>query len=134
MPQSSVKEINVVAAVITDNIGRILVTQRGEGMDFTGKWEFPGGKVNEGEGLRTALKREIREELMLDIEISEEVLTWQYNYPFSNVKFTAFKATIKGGTLKLMEHMDFQWVQDVKALETLDWVPADKNLVAALNI
>ena len=131
---SEIKEINVVAAVITDSNGRILVTQRGEGMDFTGKWEFPGGKVNKGEDLKTALKREIYEELQLHIEVNKKLLTWRYNYPFANVNFTAFSSSVVDGELKLMEHMDFKWLATVKELETLDWVPADRELVTFLNI
>ena len=127
-------EINVVAAVITDKMGRILVTQRGKDMDFTGKWEFPGGKVEEGEDPPAALKREIFEELELHIEVGETLLTWRYVYSFSSVNFTAFSSIISGGELKLVEHMGVRWLRGVKELETLDWVPADRELVTFLNI
>ena len=134
MSSTLTKEIDVVAAVITDNKGRILVTQRVRGMDFTGKWEFPGGKVKQGEDLKTALKREIFEELTLSINVGKELLTWRYSYPFANVNFTAFSAIVVGGELKLMEHMAFKWLNGVKELETLDWVPADRELVSFLNL
>ena len=120
--------------MITDNKGRLLVAQRGEGMDFTGKWEFPGGKVKQGEDQKTALKREIFEELELKVELGKELLTWRYNYPFAVVNFTAFSASIIAGELKLVEHMAFKWLSGVKELETLDWVPADRELVNFLNI
>jgi 8-oxo-dGTP diphosphatase len=133
MPQDShPKEIHVVAAVIIDDDGKILVTQRGKGMKFEGKWEFPGGKVHDGEEPKAALKREIQEELMLDIEVGEELLTWQYNYSFAQVNFTAFRARVTGGNLELVEHMASIWAKP-EELESFDWVPADVELVSFLN-
>ncbi|MEI6092867.1 MAG: (deoxy)nucleoside triphosphate pyrophosphohydrolase [bacterium] len=127
------KKIDVVAAVITDDVGRILVTQRGSEMDFSGKWEFPGGKIKEGETAELALKREIKEELLLDIETGELLLAWVYKYPFAEVKFMAFKAKISSGELTLLEHMDFKWINTPVGLKGLDWVPADNILVDFLN-
>ena len=133
MSETQIKKFSVVAAVITDDSGRMLVTQRGTGMRFTGKWEFPGGKVEEGESLESALKREILEELMLKIDIKEQILKWQYSYPFAIIDFTAYRATVSSGELKLVEHMSSKWVRPGSELSRLDWVPADLKLVAFLN-
>ena len=72
------KTIRVVAAVIKDN-NKIFATQRGYG-DFKGGWEFPGGKIEEGETPQEALKREIMEELDTEIEIGELIDTIEYDY------------------------------------------------------
>ena len=73
------KTVRVVAAVIKDN-GKIFATQRGYG-DFKGGWEFPGGKIEEGETPQEALKREIREELDTEIVVGELIDTIEYDYP-----------------------------------------------------
>lgn len=133
MYQIHLKSIDVVAAVIVDDKDRILITQRGVAMDFSGKWEFPGGKIKEGEKAEDALKREIKEELFLDIDVQKTLLKWVYIYPFAEVNFIAFKSKIIGGELTLLEHMAFKWIDNVTDLKDLDWVPADKELVDFLN-
>lgn len=133
MHQIHSKSIKVVAAVIIDDKDRVLVTQRGLGMDFSGKWEFPGGKIKEGEKAEDAIKREIKEELLIDIDVQETLLKWVYVYPFAEVNFIAFKSRITGGELTLLEHMASKWIDNVIDLKDLDWVPADKELVDFLN-
>ena len=125
------KKLNVVAAVISDKDGRVLITQRGFGMKFSGQWEFPGGKVEEGENLKDALKREILEELCLDIKVGEEILFWNHLYDFADIDFTAFSAIVRAGTLELLEHQDAIWVQ-LAGIADYDWVAADVKLVGKL--
>jgi 8-oxo-dGTP diphosphatase len=124
--------MQVVAAVIKSNEGLILITQRGKGMSFVGKWEFPGGKVHEGEGPTQALKREIKEELCLDIDVEVKLLEWSYEYSFGKVDFIAYDSKINNGNLNLVEHMDSQWVKPFE-LKNYDWVPADVVLVEKLT-
>ena len=124
--------MQVVAAVIMGLDGKMLITQRGKGMQFSGMWEFPGGKVDEGEDLVTALKREIMEELSVNIDVDRKVLGWAYTYPFAAINFFAFSAKIRDGELKLTEHMDFKWVE-IKDLSGYDWTPADVALVKWLE-
>lgn len=125
------KKLKVVAAVISDKESRILITQRGQGMKFFGQWEFPGGKVEKGEKLQDALKREITEELGLDIEVGEELLSWKHVYDFADIDFTAFNATVRKGDLKLLEHQDARWVE-LTGIAGYDWVAADVKLVREL--
>ena len=124
--------MKVVAAVIRSKDGNILITQRGEGMSFTGKWEFPGGKINDGEDHKDALKREIQEELLLDIKVGEEALQWKFKYPFGIIEFIAFHSEIEKGELTLVEHMDAKWVRPSE-LVNYEWVPADYSLVNHLT-
>ena len=100
-------------------------------MSFTEKWEFPGGKVDDGETPEQALKREIQEELCLEIEINTKVLEWSHEYSFGKVDFVAYNSRVLGGTLELVEHMDAKWV-GIKELLGYDWTPADIVLVNKL--
>ena len=123
--------LEVVAGVIGSSDGKILIAQRGPGMHFEGKWEFPGGKVENGEELVTALKREIMEELELDICVGEKIHSWAYKYDFAVVNFTAYSAQVCGGKLKTTEHMAAKWIE-IKELKDYDLVPADIELAGKL--
>jgi 8-oxo-dGTP diphosphatase len=124
--------MEVVAAVIRSTDGKILITQRGKQMSFTGKWEFPGGKLKEGERPVDALKREILEELCLDIQVDQKILEWTYEYSFGKVSFIAYNSRVKEGVLQLVEHMDYRW-ETIENLKSYDWTPADLELVNKLS-
>ncbi len=124
--------LEVVAGIIASSDGKILIAQRGKGMGFEGKWEFPGGKVKDGEEFRSALKREIMEELELDINVGEQVYQWTYEYDFGPINFTAYSANVVGGILNTVEHMDAKWVRPVE-LGDYDMVPADIELAGILK-
>ncbi len=124
--------MKVVAAVIKSADGKVLITQRGEGMSFKGKWEFPGGKIEDGEVPENALKREIQEELCLDIHVDQKVLEWEHEYSFGKVDFIAYNSRVNKGTLKLVEHMDYRW-ENIVNLSNYDWTPAEVKLVNKLS-
>lgn len=124
--------LEVVAGIISGNDGKILIAQRGKDMGFEGKWEFPGGKVKDGEEFRSALKREIKEELELDINVGEKVYQWTFEYDFGPINFTAYSAKIIGGTLNTLEHMDAKWVAP-EELGNYEMVPADVELAGILK-
>ena len=90
------KSIKVVAAIILHD-NQIFATQRGYG-DFKGGWEFPGGKVEPGESPQEALRREIREELSMEIEVGELFETVEYDYPTFHLSMDCFLCKIKSGT------------------------------------
>lgn len=124
--------MKVVAAVIRSKEGKILITQRGKGMNFEGKWEFPGGKVDKGETPEQALKREIQEELCMEILVDQKELEWSHEYSFGKVQFIAYNSRVNTGTLKLVEHMDYRW-ENISNLKNYDWTPADIELVNKLS-
>jgi len=123
--------MKVVAAIIRSAEGNVLITQRGKGMSFEGKWEFPGGKVEEGETPSEALKREIQEELCLEIHIDQQELEWTHEYSFGKVDFIAYNSRVVAGVLQLVEHMGYRW-EKIDNLNTYDWTPADVKLVNKL--
>nr|WP_294490250.1 8-oxo-dGTP diphosphatase MutT [uncultured Anaerosporobacter sp.] len=120
------KTIEVVAAIIRDD-DKVLATQRGYG-EFKDGWEFPGGKIEDGETPRQALVREIREELDTVIEVGELLETVEYDYPKFHLIMHCYLCTIKSGDLVLNEHKAAKWLTK-ETLYSVDWLPADVSLV-----
>lgn len=124
------KTIRVVAAIIVEN-DKIFATQRGYG-EFKGGWEFPGGKIEEGETPQQALVREIQEELDTEIEVGELVDRVEYDYPQFHLSMDCFLCKIKSGKLVLKEHEDAKWLRKDE-LGSVEWLPADEGLVEKLS-
>ena len=124
------KTLNVVAAII-HNDGKILATKRGYG-EFINQWEFPGGKIEDGETKEEALIREIKEELNVEIEITNFALDIEYQYPTFYLKMACFDCIIKSGTPKLLEHNDARWLSK-EELDDVNWIPADVDAVSYLK-
>ena len=129
------KTINVVAAIIkaTNEKGEpiIFATQRGYG-DFKGGWEFPGGKIEEGETPEAALVREIQEELDTEIEVGELLDTIEYDYPTFHLSMKCFWSSIVSGDLVLKEHEAARWLTKDEILD-VEWLPADISLVGKIK-
>lgn len=128
------KTIRVVAAVIKsiNENGEpiIFATQRGYG-DYKGWWEFPGGKIEPGETPQEALKREIMEELDMEISIGELIDTVEYDYPDFHLSMDCFWCEIEKGSVVLKEHKASVWLAD-NEIEKLKWLPADTLLMGKL--
>lgn len=120
------KSIRVSAAVIHRD-GKIFATQRGYG-EYKGKWEFPGGKREEGESGEEALEREIREELDSKVKIEKLICTTDYDYPTFHLTMDVYLSTLIEGKLTLLEHEDAQWVS-LDSIDDLDWLPADWSVI-----
>ena len=125
------KQIEVVAAIIHDDEGRIFATQRGYG-DYKDGWEFPGGKMEPGESPEEALKREIREELETKIVVEHLVQTVEYDYPKFHLKMHCFWCHIESGQLILKEHEAARWLMK-NELDSVKWLPADLEVVETLR-
>ena len=125
------KQIEVVAAIIHDDEGRIFATQRGYG-DYKDGWEFPGGKMEPGESPEEALKREIWEELETNIVVKRLVQTVEYDYPAFHLKMHCFWCHIESGSLILKEHEAAKWLF-LDNLDSVDWLPADLIVVQTIR-
>lgn len=125
------KTIKVAAAVIkaVDKNGKrvIFATQRGYG-EFKDGWEFPGGKIEDGETPQEALKREIMEELDTEISVRELIDTVEYDYPEFHLSMDCFWCEIANGDLVLKEHEDARWLSK-EQLDDVEWLPADNIII-----
>ena len=116
--------IHVTCAIIENN-GKVLCAQRSEFMTLPLKWEFPGGKVENGESLEACLCREIREELGLEIVIIEKLPPGKHVYANDKpILLFPFRCRISGGDILLREHKQVKWLAP-KKLKKLDWADAD---------
>ena len=124
------KTIRVVAAVIRDK-EKIFATARGYG-EFKGQWEFPGGKIEQGETPQQALKREIMEELNTEIEVGELIDTIEYDYPTFHLSMDCFWAKVSVGELELKEAEAAKWLTKDE-LDSVAWLPADITLIGKIK-
>ena len=118
------KHINVVAAVMINDNGEVLCALRSPSMALPDLWEFPGGKIELGENHETALRREIMEELHVDIKIGDKIENTYYEYDKFTIQLTSYFARIISGNLMLTEHAEFRWVKP-EELMRLTWAAAD---------
>ena len=123
------KVIEVVAAIIYKD-GAYFSTQRGYG-EFEGMWEFPGGKIVPGESREVALKREIQEELGVDIVIEDLICTTEYDYPSFHLTMHCYLCRVEAGEIELREHKSARWLRPEK-LVSVEWLPADKDVISQL--
>ena len=124
------KTIRVAAAVIHEE-NKIFATARGYG-EYEGQWEFPGGKIEEGEIPEKALIREIREELDTDIEVGDLIHTIEYDYPTFHLSMDCFLAKVISGELVLREAEAARWLTGSE-LYDVQWLPADLSLIEILE-
>ncbi|MEB8328654.1 (deoxy)nucleoside triphosphate pyrophosphohydrolase [Flavobacteriaceae bacterium KMM 6897] len=126
------KEILVVAAVIKHN-NKILCVQRGDNKYnyISKKYEFPGGKIEEGETLEETIIREVCEELGMNIKTEKPFITVKHQYPDFFITMYSFICSCEDPTVHLTEHIDYKWLAPSE-LEGLDWAGADIPIVEKL--
>ncbi|WP_242315461.1 (deoxy)nucleoside triphosphate pyrophosphohydrolase [Bacillus cereus group sp. BfR-BA-01355] len=125
------RRISVVGAVIFNENNEVLCALCSPTMTLPNYWEFPGGKIKNGEEPQVALVREIKEELGCSITVDEKVEEIEYEYETIIVHLTTYKAQILEGIPKALEHTELKWVR-VKDLNNLYWAPADIPTVESL--
>ena len=119
--------IQVTCAIIVQN-NKILITQRGANSSHPFKWEFPGGKIEELETDIECIKREIREELNVEIEILKNLNSVHHNYTENEIKLIPFLCGILEGDIKLNEHNDCAW-KFLDELKNVDFSEADSKIL-----
>ena len=125
----NMKTIEVVAAIIIKD-GEVFATQRGYG-EFKGWWEFPGGKIENGECPKDALVREIREELDAEIAVGDLLETVEWDYPNFHLTMHCFVCTLLSESVSLNEHAAAAWLGR-ESFHSVKWLPADEGLLVRL--
>ena len=125
--------MRVVAAAVFDGERRVLLADRPAGKHMAGWWEFPGGKVAEGESDPDALVRELREELGVDARPVAEVMTITHDYPDRTVDIVLWHATIVSGVPRGLDGQQLKWV-DTYALGEERLLEADRPFIAPLQL
>ncbi len=117
------KIINVTCAIIEKD-GKFLISQRKD----NGKWEFPGGKVETGESERDCLKRELKEELDIEVDVTDLLCRTEYDYGETYVKLVTFVAIHISGEMKKIVHKELAWI-DFDEFGEYDFLPADEEII-----
>jgi len=121
--------MTIVTCAIIENNGKVLCARRSESMHLPLKWEFPGGKTEDGEEPEACLKREIREELGIEIIIIERLTSNRHTYPGrKGFELIPFRCRLAGGVLNIREHKQVKWLEKSE-LRGLDWAEADIPIV-----
>ncbi len=120
--------MDVVAAIIENNDGDILIAKRNSKKSQGGLWEFPGGKIEKNESADDAIKREIKEELNIDIEINKWLIEKRHEYPEKTINLILCSAKWIGGELDLSEHEDSKWIKK-EDIFNFQFADADKEII-----
>lgn len=123
--------INVTCAIIIEK-GKILITQNDQYSDHPLKWEFPGGKIDDGETPEDCIVREINEELDLKIKVVGTLQSIDYDYKIKQIRLIPFLCTINDGAIMLKEHRSYAW-KNLQELSEVDFSEADKELILRSN-
>lgn len=128
----AVAEIHVVAGVLSDASGRVLIAQRPPGRHMAGCWEFPGGKLEAGEEPLAGLRRELREELGIELGAAVPLLCLRYHYPDRQVLLEVWRVLRYDGELRCLDGQELAWVEPDE-LPGWDLLEADRPIVTALR-
>lgn len=123
--------IEVAVGIIVNAAGQVLVGQRTVEDQYLGKWEFPGGKLEQGESADTALVRELREELAIEVLASTPLLILEHDYPDRRVRLHVRTVTAYQGEPASAEQQALQWIEP-SALQTLDFLAGNQPIIEAL--
>jgi 8-oxo-dGTP diphosphatase len=124
--------VHVVAGAIFDAAGRVLIAQRPQGVHMAGGWEFPGGKLQPGEERFAGLKRELLEELGIDVVRAEPLIAYEHTYPTRVVYLDFWRVLEYSGTPQSLEDQPLRWVR-LDELSTVGILEADEPMIAALT-
>jgi 8-oxo-dGTP diphosphatase len=125
--------VEVVAALVQDEKGHYLITQRRKGSHLAGLWEFPGGKREADESLEEALRRELAEELSARFAVGQRVETVRWEYPERTIVIHFYRCRLESGTIEPREDQAMAWVAPER-LSDFDFPPADRDLIARLRV
>jgi 8-oxo-dGTP diphosphatase len=115
--------IDVVAGIITQE-GKVLLARRAKHKSLAGKWEFPGGKIEDGETPEAALSRELQEEFNIQTRVNDHLITVEHSYDHFDIRLISFHAELISGEFILTDHDQVEWVS-VADVQSYNLAPAD---------
>ncbi|MDB4285640.1 (deoxy)nucleoside triphosphate pyrophosphohydrolase [bacterium] len=121
----------IVTAAVIEKDGKMLIARRKPGSSLAGLWEFPGGKLEEGEEPRDCLRRELHEEFGIDTEIGEHVMSNVHEYDHIKIELRSYRAKYTSGAIKLVDHDKIAWVKP-EEFSQYDLAPADLPTVEVI--
>ena len=124
-------ELTFVTAAVIEEQGKVLIARRKVGDRFGGRWEFPGGKIEPGELPEEALKRELREELDIEVQVGDLICSFAFRIHDINMELMAFRTIRLAGTIVCREHDEIRWV-DPAELPSFEMTEPDRRVVSAL--
>lgn len=124
--------VHVVAGALFDATGRVLIAQRPAGKHMAGGWEFPGGKLEQGEARFAGLQRELREELGIEAHSGEPLICYEHAYPGRRVRLDLWLVTRFSGEPQSRDGQALRWVE-LKDLDKVGLLEADKPMIPALQ-
>lgn len=124
--------IDVVAAILENQKGQVLIARRKKGKNLAGYWEFPGGKIEKGETPEQCMIRELNEEMNIQIETGDYVGENIHRYNEGAVRLLAYKGKISGGAIQLTDHDEYAWVE-LQELKKVKLAPADVPFIQLLQ-
>ncbi|WP_435168490.1 8-oxo-dGTP diphosphatase MutT [Paenibacillus glycanilyticus] len=125
--------IEVAAAIIENGQGQILIARRKQGKSQAGMWEFPGGKIEAGETAEACLKRELLEEMHIEINPYAYFGVNDHHYGATHIRLIAYKATFVSGEIMLVDHDEYRWITAAE-LGEFTFAPADIPFVEMLEV
>ena len=131
MPPNPDSRLRVAVGIIRDPLDQVLLGQRRSGGLHPHKWEFPGGKIELGESTPQALRRELREELGIDVIATSPLIVIEYDYPRRRVHLDVHIVDAFAGTITGLEHQTLQWVA-IDALPGIDLLEANQPILKCL--
>jgi 8-oxo-dGTP diphosphatase len=126
------ERVRVVAAALYDDAGRVLIAERPAGKHMAGRWEFPGGKIGERETEAEALRRELREELGIEVESARPFMTLEHDYPERRVELAMWIVDRYRGEPRGLDSQRLKWVSPER-LDREDILEADRPFIEALR-
>jgi mutator mutT protein len=124
--------IEVAAAIIENEQGQILIARRKQGKSQAGMWEFPGGKIEAGETAEACLKRELLEEMHIEINPYAFYGVNDHHYGLTHIRLIAYKAAFVSGEIMLVDHDEYRWITAAE-LGEFTFAPADIPFVEMLE-
>ena len=132
-PLNNLPKIIRVTAAIIEKEGKILIAKRKAGDDlFSGLWEFPGGKIEEGETPEECIARELKEELDIEVEVGELITSNKHKYPHGIFELLAYRVKHVSGEMVLNDHEEIKWVT-ADEMSSFEFPPADIPIIKELK-